>query len=479
MLFDVLAAQTIYGADYSTRSGHTVYGFNATANRAVFDFTQNTNPIICIWDGGGIDTLDCSGFFDDQYININDGLYSDVGGMIGNVAIAYGAEIENAVGGWGEDLIIGTPDDNTLDGRQDVDDMRGGFGDDTYIVDNINDDVREYNAQGFDRVLSTAYNYVIPEHVEELYLNGSGDIDGTGNADSNHIFGNNGDNRLDGMGGADAAYGGGGDDTYVVNHENDFCIEEAGEGTDTVEAWVSYELFDHVEALMLMGAAHISGTGNGLNNYMFGNVGNNTLDGGAGADDMWGSLGGDTYYVDHVNDDVTEFSGEGVDSVRSLLSYTLGPNVENLSLLNGGGAINGTGNGTHNIINGNSSINTLTGGDGNDTLNGNAGADILIGGIGDDIYQVDNANDVITENAGQGLDWVYTSISWVLPANVRVENLSLFNSAGAISGYGNEFDNGIFGNSSANVLKGGGGADSLSGGGSADTLNGGAGDDTL
>src|SRR5262249_17528625 len=80
MVYDIAAVQAIYGADYTTRSGNTVYGFNCTADRTVFDFTQDTHPIFTIWDGGGIDTLDCSLYNGNQTIDLTPGNYSSVDG---------------------------------------------------------------------------------------------------------------------------------------------------------------------------------------------------------------------------------------------------------------------------------------------------------------------------------------------------------------------------------------------------------------
>ena len=81
MVHDIATIQSIYGADMTTRSGDTVYGFHSTADRSVYDFTVNTRPIVTIWDGGGKDTIDFSGWNTPSTIDLNPGSFSSGGGI--------------------------------------------------------------------------------------------------------------------------------------------------------------------------------------------------------------------------------------------------------------------------------------------------------------------------------------------------------------------------------------------------------------
>ncbi|PPD55372.1 MAG: hypothetical protein CTY12_00935, partial [Methylotenera sp.] len=297
-------------------------------------------------------------------------------------------------------------------------------------------------------------------------------INGTSGNDI--LTGGVGNDTLDGLAGADTMKGGKGNDSYFVDNTGDIVTENLNEGTDSVQSTITYTLTTNVENLTLAGAAAINGTGNTLNNVLTGNSANNILSGGAGADTMLGGLGNDTYVVDNIADVVIENAAEGTDAVQSSITYTLGANVENLTLA-GAAAINGTGNDLNNSLTGNSATNTLSGGLGNDTLNGGAGADTLIGGVGNDVYVLDNLADVVVENASEGTDTVQTAITLnALAANV--ENLTLTGTA-AINGTGNELDNVLTGNAANNTLTGGLGNDTLNGAAGADTQLGGLGND--
>ena len=287
--------------------------------------------------------------------------------------------------------------------------------------------------------------------------------------------------------------GGLGDDRYYVDNTGDRAIENAGEGADTVYSSVTYRLRDNVENLTLTGSAERA-LGNSGSNRLVGNAGNNLLDGGAGADDMRGGLGDDRYYVDNAGDFAIENAGEGTDTVYSSINFTLGSNLENLTLA-GTAAINGTGNSLDNFLTGNSSINVLTGGGGNDVLSGGTGTDTLEGGAGNDIYYVDGTpdaaapdvffTDTVIEAAGGGSDTVWSMVAYyTLPENVEIGRIA--NNAFDCRLDGNDASNTLtsafgwdqlFGHGGNDIIDGGPGNDNIYGGAGADNLTGGANND--
>jgi Ca2+-binding RTX toxin-like protein len=315
--------------------------------------------------------------------------------------------------------------------------MKGGLGSDKYYVDNIGDIIVENANEGTD-IVTASINYTLGDNLENLSLSNTAplNLNATGNSKNNVIDGNsytnvidagagndtvkawsgndtiygnlgddklyggNGNDTIDGGLGIDTLYGEAGNDIYIIN-ENDTIIENLNEGTDTVNASITYTLVDNVENLNLTGTTAINGTGNGQNNIINGNNSANIIDGGLGADVMKGGLGNDKYYVDNIGDIIVENANEGTDTVTASINYTLGDNLENLSLSNTGALnLNATGNSKNNVIDGNSYTNVIDAGAGNDTVKAWSGNDTIYGNLGDDNIDGGNGNDTITGGLG-------------------------------------------------------------------------------
>ncbi|WP_240001855.1 calcium-binding protein [Parvibium lacunae] len=345
-------------------------------------------------------------------------------------------------GGNGIDRLYGGANDDVLDGGADMDFMAGGAGNDTYIVDLDSDAVVENAQEGIDTV-KTSVSYSLRDNTENITLTGTQAINGFGNEFDNILIGNTGNNTLSGLKGADIYdYSGGlsGADIVLDNgdslnsqldmirlagSQSDYLMRREGtkliivdnkntQNTLTIPDYFELASNNQIERINFSGnnttltyeqiitivnQNKIRGTdgddlltGTGLNDVIEGLAGNDTLNGGAGVDTMIGGAGNDTYVVDNVGDVVTENLNEGTDLVQSSITYTLGANVENLTLT-GTAAINGTGNALNNILTGNSGNNTLNGGAGADTLDGGAGADTLIG----DGDSVNNSQSIIVK----------------------------------------------------------------------------------
>ncbi|URM29884.1 M10 family metallopeptidase C-terminal domain-containing protein [Pseudomonas frederiksbergensis] len=399
------------------------------------------------------------------------GAFTVIGNDLNNT-LQGNASVNTLQGGAGNDW---------LDGGVGADILSGGSGDDTYVIDNAVDKIFENADEGRD-LIRTAVSYTLSTNIEDGLLLGVAALNLAGNELDNSLTGNAAANLLDGKAGADTLDGGAGNDTYLVDNVGDTVIER---GTslaeiDTVLSSISYTLGSNLENLTLTGSDTLDATGNALGNRLTGNSGNNVLDGGTGADLMIGGSGNDTYIVDNLKDAVTETSilASEIDTVRSSVSWTLGANLENLTLT-GSDNLNGVGNTLRNVLTGNS---------GNNVLNGGAGLDTLIGGAGDDTYVLDQAGELalLQETADQGRDLLNisyastptTSTVDLSQSNLQnVENVTL-TGLGAFTVIGNDLNNTLQGNASVNTLQGGAGNDWLDGGVGADILSGGSGDDT-
>ena len=409
----------------------------------------------------------------------------------------------NATGNALGNLLTGNALANILDGRTGADTLRGGAGNDVYIVDQAGDVVDEQgNTDTGDEVKSASVLLAAITGIEHYTFTGTKAWTFTGNGSDNRITGGSGADNLNGAGGNDTLLGNGGNDTlaggsgadsldggtgndlmkggagndtYVVNAAGDKIDEEGNADTaDLVRASVSVNLATLagglIENATLTGAAALKATGHAGVNHLIGNDGANTLDGDDGADILEGGKGADVYMVDNLGDQVIETlagAAGGIDLVKSEVSFTLGANLEKLTLL-GFGDIDATGNTLNNTLIGNAGANVL---------NGGAGSDAMTGGKGDDTYIVDAAGDTVIEAAGGGTDTVESSVTFSLATRVNVENLEL-TGVGKINGTGNALANTITGNDADNKLIGGAGNDTLVGGKGADHLTGGTGRDT-
>jgi Ca2+-binding RTX toxin-like protein len=464
MPLDILAIQHIYGPNMAYRTGNDTYSL------------RDDGLVRTLWDAGGTDALSAAGLGFGVTLDLGEGQFTLHSQFRGSAtAIAFGVTIENAVGTAYADELIGNAAGNLLDGAGGADTMRGGSGDDIYLVNHALDNVIELLGGGSDTVRASV-SYVLPDEVENLALLGMANVNGTGNSGNNKMTGNGAGNLLDGGVGVDDIRGGKGDDTYMLDDANDAVIELPSEGTDTILSSVSYTLPAHVEHITLTGMDAIDAGGNGLANSLRGNAGinqliggagNDSLDGGLGADTLAGGVGDDVYYVEDAGDVVTELAGEGFDTVYTSIGFPVPDHVEVL-VLTGDGDIDLSGQQGDNALNGNAGDNTLDGG---------RGWDKLAGGTGDDTYLVDQMGDLLTEGANAGIDEVQALVSYALGLNL--ENLALGEGAGNLDGIGNALANALTGNGGMNTLDGGDGNDFLWGQGGDDVLKGGAGNDEL
>jgi serralysin len=495
MMYDIAAIQRMYGADFTTNATSTTYSFSAVTGEMFVNGVGQGAPganrvFLTVWDGGGTDIYDFSNYSTNQSIDLTPGSWSLMSSMQranlgsgnyarGNLfnALQYEGSIasliENAIGGSGNDTILGNMADNLINGGIGTDSLSGGAGVDT-------------------------------------------------------LEGASGNDVLDGGTGSDVLNGGDGNDIYYVD-SSDVLTEWSGalSGFDTVYSTTNFTLTANIEQLLLTAGATV-GTGNGGDNVLyatllftgaslFGLAGNDafygsnyadSIDGGAdndvllayysvnGADTLVGGSGDDVYFLFEQGDVVTELLGGGLDTYYTQANVTLAANVEQAVVYGVATAVTGN-SGNNNLFANNSSFSvtldggagndwmigsslsdTLLGGADNDILQGLAGANLMSGGTGDDQYFSTSATDVITEAVNEGRDTVYASYN-VTTLAANVEQLS--SSGGATIGNGNNLDNTLYGNNNTigMSLDGGAGADLIFGSNFADTIIGGTGNDIM
>lgn len=265
LLDDIAAVQLEYGANMSTRTGDTVYGFNSTAGRPWFEATSSGSRLVfAVWDAGGGDTFDFSGFSNAQTIDLRAGFFSNVGGLTGNVAIAVNTVIENARGGSGTDLIWGNAASNSISSGS-------GAGADTV-----------YGGDGADTVVSEGGTDLLRGEAGADLMYGGADFD-----------------DMHGNMGTDTLYGGEGGDWVVGGQDNDMLYGEGG--ADIVHGSMGDDVLEGgLGADIMRGGQH--------NDLIMGQDGNDWISGDRGDDTISGGAGADLFHliaqtgIDRVND---------------------------------------------------------------------------------------------------------------------------------------------------------------------------------
>jgi Ca2+-binding RTX toxin-like protein len=482
LLDDIAAIQLIYGANMATRTGNTTYGFNSNTGRDFYTLTNaGAEVIFAVWDAGGYDTLNFSGYSDNQIIDLRQGHFSSVGSLTNNVAIAQGAVIERAIGGSGNDVMYAaaTPlaiavadliktQGQVINSRGAAYSIDGAFGlqyDEDIIssssvphasvraVGNGNYEWYSFSAAAGETVTIDIDDTIGIDTVVRIY-----DANGNPlaqNDDGPRDVGSSvrQDSFLSFTVPAGGVY-------YIVVG----TYAGAGNGGfvayDPIPAGATYTL-----NVSLSGAdAPVSGyegsrlDGGEGNDQLHGGLGGDILVGGLGDDTMTGGAGDDFYYVDSRSDTVVEIAGEGTDTVYTRVSFDgRAVHIENLRA-QGNAAINLIGNDLNNAIIGNNAANIIKGQGGDDSMQG-------LGG--NDTYYVDSRGDVVIEVAGGGVDTVFSTVSYDGRA-AHVENITLLGATNA-NVVANDLNNTIIGNNAANVIKGQGGDDYMQGLGGGDT----------
>jgi serralysin len=328
LMDDIAAAQRLYGANMATRTGDTTYGFNANAGQPWFQATAASSPLIfCVWDAGGTDTLDFSGFNASGTIDLRQGAFSSVGGLTGNVSIAIGTVIENAIGGGGSDLFRGNSAGNRFTPNGGTDIIDGGLGSDIVILSGVR---AAYTVTWNGQTGSVLGNgqHVTITNVEFLQFTDQtiaaaptgglvvgGDVTNetiNGSALADALGGLGGVDTINGLAGADILNGGSGDDTLDGGDDND--VLTGGLGDDVLNGGAGADIVDYAGAgagvSVNLVAGQTSGgagadtlllienvTGSSHADVMVGDGAANVLRGGGGIDVINGGGGADQLYA--------------------------------------------------------------------------------------------------------------------------------------------------------------------------------------
>ncbi len=431
---DIAAIQNLYGSrPGGTFAGNTTFGFNSSAPGTNIDWSQfvlvqpegtyKRPPSMTIYDTGGIDTINLSGFSQPQLLDLSPGSFSSLGDrpIVGQVhytnvlSIAADTIIENAIGGSGNDTIIGNAAANLIEGGAGADSLSGGAG----------QDIVSYSSSSAGVTLYLSSQAVFGGHATGDVLSS---FEGAlGSAFQDVLYGSDVSNDLNGGGGDDYLYGFGGNDILV------------------------------------------------------GGAGNDVLVGGAGADVLDGGDGEDWFYVDGLDTGV--FGGAGLDRLfmtdASGQAITLTNSEIELVWGNiGNDVIDVSGN----VVD----VQYVIGDFGDDLIIGSNGVDLIIGGYGNDIVKAGAGDDwiylesedtIFALDGGAGIDRLFVSsgigVSWDVTSS-NIEAVFGFTGNDTLTYLGNESIY-IEGGSGNDTIRGGGGNDTLIGGSGADSLRAGAG----
>ena len=468
MLNDVMAIQSKYGVDTTTRTGDTVYGFNCNVTgtlESIYNFTINKNPILTIFDAAGNDTLDLSGWTTSSTIDIARGGFSSCNSMTLNIAIAYTCDIENAIGGSGDDTISGNALGNLLKGGAGLDTLYGLAGNDKFNGGTGNDTIS--GGDGIDYVyfdlawgaMSYSYNAVT------MTVTVSGD--GIG---------------VDTVTGAE----------YFVDVDN--VVHSFSDLTGVTPP------ADPIYAAIAAVSAPSEEGNSGAHGYLFkvtlsapaadAVAINWSVNGGAadGADFVGPTSGVVSFAAGQteamielqISGDTTAEANEAFTVVLSSpgAGITLATASATGQILNddiapmiGSDLANTlTGTAGNDVIYGRGGGDTINGYEGDDYIDGGVGSDKMAGGGGNDTYVVDSRYDRVTETSGAGTDTIVTSLTTFAMGNY-VEGLVFGGGAGvSFKGTGNSAANDISGGSGGDVLNGGLGGDILRGLAGADSF---------
>jgi Ca2+-binding RTX toxin-like protein len=316
MLYDIAAIQQLYGANFNTRSGDTVYRWD--------------KPFVAtIWDGGGNDTIDASNW-SNVTIDLNEGEFSSIG-LDANLAIAFGVTIENAIGGTGDDILIGNQVSNRLEGGASADTLTGGAGADVLIGGAGSDTAAYTNSpQGVTINLLTGQGFGgdatgdTLQSIENL----------EGSAFSDTFIANLDPNQLDGIGGVDTV-------SYVQSSAGVNVNLSAGLGSG---GFASGDLLISIENIE---GSDFDDTlvGDGKINVLNGRGGDDTIFAGAGNNWINAGTGNNTIYSGNDQDLFILSVGAGLDTIKNFevgkdkLGLTDGLQVDQLliSQINSGG----------------------------------------------------------------------------------------------------------------------------------------------